>query len=378
MNTLVSISPLESTPSADERLRSHHVERIPVVVIAMHEGCDCRCVMCDIWKMRAPEEIRTRDLERQLDSFAKLGVRWIVLTGGEAYRHSHFEEFTTALKARGIRVTLLTAGLVEERDARKISAGADDIIVSLDGPPPIHDRVRRVPRAFERLESGIRLLRSIRPGFPVQARCTVQRANHNALTTTIDCAQTLELDSVSFLPADLTSTAFNRPESWNLSRQNGVGLDDSQVEALEEEIERVIRYYDCGGFVVETPEKLRRIALHFRAHLGQASPVSPRCNAPWVSAFIEARGEVRPCFFHPPMGNISLTGFDQIINGVDALRFRSTLDIRTNPTCQRCVCSLYLARPNEAEFRSEQAGAAAPKGSGSGLEADASPSKYSK
>jgi hypothetical protein len=195
----------------------------------------------------------------------------------------------------------------------------------------------------------------MRPGFPVQARCTVQRANHQALAGTIDCAQALELDSISFLPADLASTAFNRPEPWNGPRQNGVGLGESQVEALEEEIERVIRDYDCGGFVVETPEKLRRIALHFRAHLGQAAPVSPRCNAPWVSAFIEARGDVRPCFFHPPIGNISLSSFDQIVNGVDALRFRSTLDIASNRICQRCVCSLYLPRANEAESRSEQA-----------------------
>jgi MoaA/NifB/PqqE/SkfB family radical SAM enzyme len=141
----------------------------------------------------------------------------------------------------------------------------------------------------------------------------------------------------------------------------------------------VTENYDCGGFVVETPEKLRRIALHFRAHLGQAGPIFPRCNAPWVSAFIEARGDVRPCFFHPPIGNISLSRFDQILNGVDALRFRSTLDIQTNRTCQRCVCSLYLARANEAESRSQPAGATAPGGSGgSSLEADAPPPEYPK
>ncbi|MBO0910456.1 MAG: radical SAM protein [Acidobacteria bacterium] len=345
----------------------------------MHEGCDCRCVMCDIWKIREPEGIRIRDLERQLDRFEELGVRWVVLTGGEAHGHTHFEEFTSALKARRIRVTLLTAGLVGEREAQKISAAVDDVIVSLDGPPRIHDSIRRVPRAFERLESGIRLLRSMRPAFPVQARCTVQRANHGALTSTIECARTLELDSISFLPADVGSTAFNRPEPWSRPRQNGVGLGETQVEALELEIERVIQNYHCGGFVVETPEKLRRIALYFRAHLGQAAPVSPRCNAPWVSAFIEARGDVRPCFFHPPIGNISQTSFDQIINGAEALRFRSTLDIPTNRTCQRCVCSLYLAPANEADSGSKQAGTiASPGDGGSSLEVDASPPNYSK
>ena len=97
-----------------------------------------------------------------------------------------------------------------------------------------------------------------------------------------------------------------------------------------------------SGFIVETPDKLRRIVQHFRGHLGQAENVAPRCNAPWVSAVIEASGDVRPCFFHPVLGNIRQQSFPQIVNGANALRFRSTLDVAHNPTCQRCVCSLYL------------------------------------
>ena len=58
-----------------------------------------------------------------------------------------------------------------------------------------------------------------------------------------------------------------------------------------------------SGFVLENPDKLRRIVHHFRAHLGLAEPVAPRCNAPWVSAVIESDGTVRPCFFHEPIGN---------------------------------------------------------------------------
>ncbi len=73
-------------------------------------------------------------------------------------------------------------------------------------------------------------------------------------------------------------------------------------------VKRLIQEHGCDldfGFVVERPAKLRRIAHHFRAHVGQAQHVAPRCNAPWVSAVIEASGEVRPCFFHPGAGKYS-------------------------------------------------------------------------
>jgi hypothetical protein len=70
--------------------------------------------------------------------------------------------------------------------------------------------------------------------------------------------------------------------------------------------------------------------------------VAPRCNAPWVSAVIEASGDVRPCFFHPVLGNIHRQTFTDIINSSEALAFRASLNVASNETCKRCVCSLHL------------------------------------
>jgi radical SAM protein with 4Fe4S-binding SPASM domain len=67
-----------------------------------------------------------------------------------------------------------------------------------------------------------------------------------------------------------------------------------------------------------------------------------KCNAPWVSTVVEADGTVRPCFFHPPMGNIREQSLPDILNGAAAIEFRKTLDIDLNPTCMRCVCYLHL------------------------------------
>ena len=357
MSNLVTISPRATGFDAD--LDAHRISSMPVVVIALHEGCNCRCVMCDIWKIREPRELAIANLERQLDSFDKLGVRWIALTGGEPQRHSHFSQFTKALRSRQIRVTMLTAGVLLEADAQQVADSVDDVIVSLDGPPLIHDRIRRIPQAFQKLAGGVRALKNIRPDISIGARCTVQRANHDSLNRTIECAKEMGLDSISFLAADVTSAAFNRPETWSAARQNAVALDESHVSVLEEEMERVIATHAGRGFVLESAEKLRRIVLHFRAHLGQASAVAPRCNAPWVSAVIEANGEVRPCFFHAAIGSIHDRTFAEVVNGPHAVQFRSELDVATNPTCRHCVCSLYVpqsertSKPGDSVFSAQ-------------------------
>ena len=342
MNGLVTIAVMEETHVDAQRLAAHQITTMPVVVISLHEACDCRCVMCDIWKIREPQAIPIARLRRQLQSFDSLGVRWVVFSGGEPQRHPHFADFASALKSQGIRVTLLTAGLELEEHADEIASAVDDLIISLDGPPDVHNRIRRVPQAFEQMVMGLDAVRKIQPEIAIRARCTVQAANHRSLCTTVECAAQNRLSSISFLAADLTSDAFNRPSGWTASQQSSVALTPDQVRALSDEIESLITIHGRGGLVAETPEKLRRIVLHFRAHLGQLPAVAPRCNAPWVSSVIEAGGQVRPCFFHAPIGNIYQQTVAEAVNSNEALQFRASLDIATNPTCRRCVCSLYL------------------------------------
>jgi MoaA/NifB/PqqE/SkfB family radical SAM enzyme len=295
--------------------------------------------MCDIWKQTDRVEMDEAVFERYLQDFRKLSVQWVVLSGGEPLMHSNLFPFCERLRASGIRVTILSTGLLLERDAAKIVRSVDDVIVSLDGPLEIHDRIRRVPGAFAALVRGVRSIHQLDAEFSISARSVVQRENFRCLRPTARTAKEIGLRSISFLAADLTSSAFNRPDAWSGDRQAEVALTAEDLPALEAEIEALVD--ECGGdrFVMEGPDKLRRIALHYRAHLGLCEPVAPRCNAPWVSAVVEADGLVRPCFFHEPIGRAE-EGLANALNGAAAQAFRVGLDVAANPICKRCVCSL--------------------------------------
>jgi len=328
----------------------NRIQALPILVLFPHNRCNCRCMMCDIWRIRQVREITVQDLARHLESIRALRVRWVVFSGGEPQMHTDLAALARLIRAEGIRVTLLTAGLLLEPYAQSVVDTIDDVIVSLDGPREVHNRIRGVPKAFDRLAHGVRALRKLRPTFVARGRSTVQKANYRYLRETVRTAKQIGLDSISFLAADVTSEAFNRPGSWAGERQNGVALDAEEVGRLEEEIESLIREYRDDitmGFVVETAEKLRRIVLHFRAHLGQLTPVAPRCNAPWVSAVIEADGTVRPCFFHRALGNIHEKALIEILNGEAAVDFRRALDIPKDPVCQKCVCSLHVSEESQ-------------------------------
>jgi MoaA/NifB/PqqE/SkfB family radical SAM enzyme len=316
---------------------------LPILILNAHTRCNCRCVMCDIWKRESGDQMRAEDLERHRTSFKNLGVRQVVLTGGEPLLHNDLFAFCSFFRDRQIHLTLLTTGLLLHKRAEEVAALFDDVIVSLDGPPEIHDTIRRVTGAYNLIHKGITTVRNHNPSLPITCRTTVQRANHRHLRQTVDAARALGLDSISFLAADLTSVAFNRPLIWPGERQSEIGLNLEETRALEEEIEQLILQYQAGidhKYILESASKLRRIARRFREHLGQLTPQAPTCNAPWVSAVIEVDGSVRPCFFHHAIGNITSSTLEEVINGEAAQEFRQSLDMENDATCRRCVCSL--------------------------------------
>lgn len=324
------------------------LESLPVLVMNPHSRCNCRCAMCDIWKSGTAQEISPADLERQLDSIERLRVQWVVFSGGEPLMHSNLWRLSAMLRERNIRITLLSSGLLLGRHAHSIVSCIDDVIVSLDGPREVHNAIRGVPRAFELLAAGVAQIREIDSRFRISARSTVQRANFAHLTATMESARGLGLESISFLAADVDSTAFRRPNGWPFEKKREIAVSAEEVTRLQAEIEALIERGGCGAFVSESPAKLRRIVQHFRAHLGEVAPVSPLCNAPWVSAVVESDGSVRPCFFHPPFGNLRSGSLEQILNTPPALEFRRSLDVITNPICRKCVCSLNWKPSNLA------------------------------
>ncbi len=322
------------------------IERLPILTLFPYARCNCRCVMCDIWKERAGTSLGVTDVTALLPDLVRLGTERVVLSGGEPLMHPDLFALVRPLREAGLGVTLLSSGLLLARFAAEIARWVDDVVVSLDGPREVHDAVRRVPRAFDRLVEGVAAVRAAGPGVTVSGRCTVQRANLRHLRATVAAAREIGLARISFLAADVTSEAFNRPGGWSEEECVAVLPARGDLPALAAEIDALARDEAdafATGFVAESPGKLReRLLAHFAALLGEGPYPESRCNAPWVSAVVEADGTVRPCFFHPPYGTLREASVPALLNGDRALSFRRALDVATDPTCLRCTCRLNL------------------------------------
>ena len=98
-----------------------HVGSLPILVLFPHNRCNCRCVMCDIWRISQVREITVEDLQAHVESLRRLKVRWVVFSGGEPQMHTDLAALSRLLRALGVRLTLLTAGLLLEAQGATIA-----------------------------------------------------------------------------------------------------------------------------------------------------------------------------------------------------------------------------------------------------------------
>lgn len=302
--------------------------------------------MCDIWRAnKNMQEISPDELSRHLGAWKDLGVSHVLLSGGEALMHSNLWSLCQGLKSISAKITLLSTGLLLAREAENIRDWIDEVILSLDGSPPVHDQIRNIPRAYERLAAGVAAMREVAPEVEIGARCVIQKANYHDFQKIVSTARELNVSWISFLAADVTTDAFNRPDGWTGDRRLTVQLSPQECDEFEvilTDSEKKFSAEYRSSFIVESPQKMSNILQYYRAINGDAEFPTQKCNAPWVSAVLDADGTIRPCFFHPPYDQTNGTNFQDVLNSKSAVQFRQQLDIQRDPICQRCVCTLNI------------------------------------
>jgi Fe-coproporphyrin III synthase len=338
---------LYQTYQRHRTLQTSRITALPIVILMPHSACNCRCVMCDIWKGNHNlKQLNEKDIQGLLTSLKKFGTRQVLMSGGEALLNPKFFRFCEMLNKEKIKVSLLSTGLTLKKNATLLVGYVNDIIVSLDGDEETHDRIRNIPGAFKKMREGIEAIKRLNPDFKLSGRTVIHQLNFRKWPSIIEAAKEIGLQQISFLPADVSSQAFNRELVWDEKRQHEILLSKNDLHDLENIIENLLitNLIDFENkFIAESPEKIRKIYSYYAAFYGLNEFPFKRCNAPWVSTVIEADGNVRPCFFHQSYGNIHNESLDQILNSDKAISFRKNLDIDKDEICKKCVCYLNLA-----------------------------------
>ena len=139
------------------------------VSLTVTNTCNLRCQMCAQWSARgyfrtAPSQhkptMTLSDWKRVVDEVAELGIKNVLIRGGEPFLLPGIVELLDHIARKGIFASIDSNGTQLARFADDVvRIGRVHVTVSVDGPEPIHDAVRGVPGSYNQLAEGLAAIR---------------------------------------------------------------------------------------------------------------------------------------------------------------------------------------------------------------------------
>jgi radical SAM protein with 4Fe4S-binding SPASM domain len=266
--------------------------RPSVCVWELTLACDARCVHCgsDAGRPR-PRELDASEALALCDALAELGVHRVALSGGEPLRRPDWPAIARRLARGGVRVELISNGLALDAEvaAGLADCGVTGVTLSVDGPPEIHDELRGVPGAFDRLRRAAKALQGV--GLPVGAATQVSTRN---------------LPYLPALEAWLAEAGFG---GWQIQLTDRLGRCEARPDlpltpaAVPEVIRFVLAAADRGRLRVYAADNVGWMTARepeLRSQVRPTDRVFCGCRAGLSVLGIASDGTVRGCLSMPP------------------------------------------------------------------------------
>lgn len=313
--------------------------------VAITGACNLKCAYCFYAnEMAALSDLSTDQWLTVFETFGRLGVTRVCLSGGEPFVRPDLFELLDGLIAHRMRYeilsngTLITEDLLDQFSVGKRRLRLNYIQVSIDGScAEVHDKSR--PGSFERAIRGLRLLKA--RGFPVAVRVTINRHNLHDLERIAE----LLLDDIG-LPAFGTNDAM--PVGSGCRHRDAVTLTHQEKAEAMRIMARLLARYP-GRLQAQAGPQAKLISY---AEMEEARRTGVKTTR-WLMGYLSAcgcvfrrldilhDGTIVPCNMLPGLvlGNALRDSIEEIWQHhptLQALRQRRTIPMRAVPGCEDC------------------------------------------
>jgi len=300
--------------------------------------CNARCITCfnHLKLNRSTPEL---SLDEHKLTAEKTGpLLWLLFTGGEPVLRDDLPEVAQSYHdgCRLRRITIPTNGLLPEktlecvrRTMKSCPKARVAVSLALDGVGEIHDEIRAVGGAFDKLLATYDLLAKEKRANP---RLSL---NLNTVLTNRNIDRIGEL--MDLVPSRMPAADFHGFELFR-GQAPDKSLAPPSVEAYEKLLVRLDEYWSKFPFYRGPFRRwLRSAKIHAR-HLELDVLRGRRfsCKAGSAAAYIDPAGVVYPCeVLEKPMGDLRKESYD-----LRAIwRGKEARDIRKNISRKGCACT---------------------------------------
>lgn len=332
--------------------------------------CNAQCFFCFTEHYRFGQSLAFEKIKTVLEDGARLGVRFIRLSGGgEPLIHPQTSEIIELCAGLGMRfVDITTNGITLGRHAQRIvDIGADYIFVSLNEPnAALYEQTMQIKgKNFDKVLDSVRTLVAVRDAAPPEARPEIALQfmigghNFQHMTEMVELGTELGVDHIDIKGMKLVTQDRHIP--------------DAALPEVREQIAQIARLDGAAGrrvrFDLATESDLNLFAKAEQAKYlppadldgagaqARATQRTEYCVIGWFSATVTATGMVYPCcpLHESPgkaLGDLNKQSLPEIWNGERYAKLRETLrqvmllrgDMKYSPKCHGCIDKMCIGQ----------------------------------
>jgi radical SAM protein with 4Fe4S-binding SPASM domain len=360
------------TESITNALRNINAEYYPEhvffapkwLVLGVNNTCNLHCKMCDVGvnytqsnffenlmgsrPVHMPIELFKKIADQAADFFpnVKLGYAFT-----EPLIYVHLKESLKYAKSKNLFTSITTNALGLKKWAPVLDdAGLNEINISLDGPPDVHNYVRGNQQSFSKAIEGIQELYSRGSKIDINVYCVITEWNVGRLEEFLTSLTSFNLKQVGFMHANFTTHkiadhhnkvfgALYPATSSNVTDTNNASMNTAELWSEIQEIKSKTWKSQIDFFPeLASYEKLDQYYKNPEIFIGK------KCQDIFSNVMIKSNGDVIPAHgrcYNLKMGNLYDENLKEIWNSSVIRKFRRTVIDHGGllPACSRCCSS---------------------------------------
>nr|HID59542.1 radical SAM protein [Desulfobacterales bacterium] len=335
--------------SALRREKDYYLIRPRRATIEVTFRCNLKCPMCSVRKQGQSldqKELSTGEICVLIDDLFEMGIRSIRFIGAEPLMRRDILDLINYVKKKGMECDIVTNGtLIDEKLASAlVASGIDQVAISIDGLNSVHDVVRGVKGAFERVRDGLYNLKNAR----MRADSSRPKINIRTTISSLNCKIENIENMIGFVEEnqiDRFSFGFIREVPMEIVRHSMFGNERIGSTRLVPESGSLLLDKEAIGNIkkaLKTNKKLSSYLdmVHYLSdeHLLKGTVPIEKCYQTRTVILVNPYGDVIPCsnLDRYVFGNVRVTSIKKIWNNQRHQALTRFLQRGFFPMCSYC------------------------------------------
>lgn len=333
------------------------------IFVIINSRCNMACRFCDVGQDAKSSMFYKNMINGDLDFdlFLRLieDVKpfkpFISITSTEPLLYPFIDDAVSFVKKQGMEINITTNGYLLERHAEKfVKYGLDKLTISVDGPAHIHDAIRKMPGAFEKIMKGMDIISDLKqksgldkPSILINS--TICDLNHRYLEELFESLPMDKIKRVGLMPMVFLTEEIATKHNFSFGNDypatatclyGGANLSQIDTDRIFDSVKKLkIKYKGkLHLYFRNDKEYLRKFFKEPETFLEKK-----RCLFPWFAAQINTKGDLlglTRCY-DSTYGNVFDSGFCVAWNGPKMRKFRrDLLHYKAFTACSRCEGTL--------------------------------------